>query len=288
MSRAWEHYEPIPTSSRRRLPDGGFETVPLAAPRDGELVVRVAAAAGAGERGFAGAVVEVVAVQEKDELVLGDRLWVFDRAPCGHCETCRRDHAPLCPDASRVLVPGFDVDVVVLPAWIARRGRVRLPVALSDAAAAAMGDHAGILRALRLHAPSNPLRILVVGDGEASEFAGIFLETRWPDARRVRWGAGASDGYHASESGTGPILVALEHPADLVLCLRDVVGSELAELVAPGAVVLLVGGSMLRDGSDLWRRESTVAASTGAVPDDLEAFRKQFAAFSERWDGRRS
>jgi len=286
MSRAWEHYEPIPTVSRRRLQDGSVAVVPLADPRDGELVVRVVAPAGASDRVFAGAVVEVVAVQEKDELVLGDRLWVFDRAPCGHCETCRRDHGTMCPDANRVLVPGFDVDVAILPAWIARRGRVRLPVALSDAAAAAMGEHAWILRALHLHAPANPLRILVVGDGAASEFAGIFLETRWPDARRIRWGAGGADGFHASESAPDRILAELEHPADLVLCLRDVAGSELAGLVAAGARVVLAGGATLRDGSALWGREAVVAASTGAVPDDLEGFRKQFAAFSARWDGR--
>jgi len=283
MSRAWLHHEPIPAATRVRTADGTESVEPLREARDGELVVRVDRAWDAAGRGPDGAVVEVLAAQEKDELVPGDRLAVFASAPCGHCETCRRGHAPLCLDAARVLVPSFRSQYLVLPAWIARRGRVRLPTALSDSAAAALGERSWMLRALRRIAPDNPLRILVLADASESGFLGRLLETRWPDARRVLLGSGEAEGFHAVVPDAASALSALEFPADFVLALRDLDGVGLASVVAPGARVALARGAVLRTPEALWSREVLVASASSAVPEDMEGWRRWFPAFSERW-----
>ena len=283
MSRAWEHYEPIPSTSVLVHRDGRRETIPLEPPREGELVVRVQGTSDA-ESGNRGAVVEIVAVQEKDELVLGDRLWLFDRASCGHCETCRRGHGTSCPDYLRTFLPHLDVDHMVVPSWIAKRASVRLPVALSTKAAVALGAHAWVLRALRLHAPSNPLRILVLGGGANGRFLGAFLETRWPDARRILRSSTAAPGFHAVSLDRETLLAALDQPADLVLCLEQAAAEDLLGLVCPGVRVVLAGEGGLAMSGSLAELEATVAASRGGTPRDLEAFRKQFGAFSERWD----
>jgi hypothetical protein len=283
MSRAWEHYEPIPSTTFLVHRDGRREEIPLEPPREGELVVRVHGATPS-EAGNRGAVVEIVAVQEKDELVLGDRLWLFDRASCGHCETCRRGHGPSCPDYRRTFLPHLDVDHMVVPSWIAKRASVRLPVALSTEAALGMGAHAWVLRALRLHAPTNPLRILVLGGGASTRFLGALLETRWPDARRILRSDKAAPGFHAVSLDRDVLLGALEQPADLVLCLEDVAADDLLGLVCPGVCVVLAGEGELSMSGSLADLEATVAASRGGTPRDIEAFRKQFGAFSERWD----
>lgn len=283
MSRAWEHYEPIPTTTFLLQADGAREPLALEAPRDGELVVTVCAAH-ALDQGCRGAVVEVVAVQEKDELVLGDRLWLFDRASCGHCEICRRGHGTCCPDFSRAFLPRLDTVHLVVPSWIARRARVRLPVTVSTAAAVALGANAWILRALRQHAPKNPLRILVVGGEAQASFVGAFLETIWPDARRVLWADRIAAGFHAASTDLAGLREALQQPADLVLCLRPILGPELLGMVCPGVSVVLAGEGVLSMSESLGDLEATVASSRGGTPGDLESFRKHFAAFSERWD----
>jgi|GEM_PF-6183626 len=284
MSREWIHIEPIPETSRVVRDDGTESVEALRAPRDGELVVRVLRKWKGTGLSPEGAIVEIVAVQETDELVVGDRLAVFDRASCGHCETCRRDHASLCPDAARILIPSFDAEFLVVPAWIARRGRVRLPQALSNGAAAVLGEYAWLLRALRLHAMANPLRILVFGEGGCIPFLGAFLEARWPDARRVLWSGRSAIGFHAEVSSKDAVLAALEEPADLVLALAAVDGDDLATILAPGGRILLAGGAAMRNPDSLWRREAVVASSEGAVSGDMDAWRKSFEAFSERWD----
>lgn len=283
MNRAWLHHEPIPLATRVLAADGTESVEPLRQARDGELVVRSLRPWSGAGNGPDGAVVEVVAAQEKDELVPGDRVAVFASAPCGHCETCRRGHATLCPDASRILVPSFRSEYLVLPAWIARRGRVRLPVTVSDEAAAALGSRSWLLRALRRIAPDNPLRILVLADGDEAGFLGRLLETRWPDARRVLLGSGDGQGFHGASSGIGSASAALGFPADFVLALRDVDGAALAPLVAPGARVALARGAGLGAPEELWAREVLVASASAAVPDDLESWRRWFPAFSERW-----
>jgi len=284
MSRTWEHLEPIPRETRVTAPDGTESVEPLREPREGELVVRILATVASADVVIPGAVVEVVAVQEKDELVVGDRLWIFDRAPCGHCEICRRGFSANCPDAARVLIPSFASEFLVVPAWIARRGRVRLPMALSDASASELGSGAWILRALHLHACANPLRILVVADGPSAQLAGILIETRWPDARRVLCSETSAEGYHRSSIDPTEILAGLEHPADLVLCLRSVQDERIRPLIGPGARILLAGGASLETSESLWSTEAMVGSSVGAVPSDLEDYRKYFAAFSMRWD----
>jgi hypothetical protein len=283
MKRAWLHHEPIPLATRVWAPDGTESVEPLRQARDGELVVRVERRWDARGLGPDGAVVEVLAAQEKDELVPGDRLAVFASAPCGHCETCRRGHATLCLDSARVLVPSFRCQYLVLPAWIARRGRVRLPVTLSDGAAAAMGARAWVLRALRRLAPDNPLRILVLANGSEAEFLGRLLETRWPDARRVLLGSAGVEGFHASAPDPHSALAALEFPADFVLALRDLDGAELSPVVAPGARLALARGAALTTPGALWDREVLAASATSAVVEDMEAWRRWFPAFSERW-----
>lgn len=283
MSRAWEHYEPIPTSTFLLHADGRREVVPLDPPRDGELVVHVCGTSSR-ERGNRGAVVEILAVQEKDELVLGDRLWIFDRASCGHCEICRRGHGTLCPDFSRTFLPQLDTEHLVVPSWIAKRASVRLPTTLSTAAAVELGAHAWILRALRQHAPSNPLRILVVGGKAHARFVGAFLETRWPDARRVLWADGTAPGFHVVSTDRECLSEALQQPADLVLCLEPITGPELLEMVCPGVRVVLAGAGALSMSGSLGDLEATLASSRGGTPKDMEANRKHFAAFSERWD----
>lgn len=283
MRRAWEHYESIPSTTVLVHRDGRREEIPLEEPRDGELVVRVHGTSES-ESGNRGAVVEIVAVQEKDEFVLGDRLWVFDRASCGHCETCRRGHGTSCPDHVRTFLPNLDVEHMIVPSWIAKRASVRLPVALSTDAAIALGAHAWVLRALRLHAPSNPLRILVLGGGASTRFLGAFLETRWPDARRILRSDTTAPGFHAVSLDREVLTAALEEPADLVLCLEDVNAGDLLGLVCPGVCVVLAGTGALSMSGNLADLEATVAASRGGMPRDIDAFRKQFAAFSERWD----
>lgn len=283
MSRAWLHHEPLPLTTRVSAPDGTESVEQMRQARDGEVVVRVDRRWDACGLGPDGAVVEVLAAQEKDELVPGDRLAVFASAPCGHCETCRRGHAPLCLDAARVLVPSFRCDHLVLPAWIARRGRVRLPVALSDGAAAALGARAWVLRALRRIAPDNPLRILVLSSGAEAEFLGRLLETRWPDARRVLLGSARAEGFHAAAPDAPSALGALEFPADFVLALHDLDGAELSSVVAPGARVALARGAALSTPGALWDREVLAASATSAVGEDMEAWRRWFPAFSERW-----
>lgn len=283
MSRAWEHYEPIPTNSVLVHRDGRREEIPLEPPREGELVVRVQGTT-TDIPGNRGAVVEIVAVQEKDDLVLGDRLWIFDRASCGHCETCRRGHGTNCPDYQRTFLPHLDVDFLVVPSWIAKRASVRLPVALSTDAGVALGAHAWVLRALRLHAPQNPLRILVLGGGASTAFLGAFLETRWPDARRILRSDATAPGFHAVSRDRDVLLEALEQPADLVLCLEDVAAEDLLGLVCPGVSVVLAGTGAISMSGGLADLEATIASSRGGTPRDLEAYRKQFAAFSERWD----
>lgn len=283
MRRAWEHYEPIPSTTALVRPDGERAVIPLEEPRDGELVVRVLGISHA-DRGGRGAVVEIVAVQEKDPLVLGDRLWLFDRASCGHCEICRRGHGTSCPDYLRSFLPLLDVEHLVVPSWIAKRGSVRLPEAASTSGALALGSHAWILRALRLHAPGNPLRVLVLGGGEDAAFLGALLETRWPDARRVLRSPAPAPGYHGVALDPEALLEGLGQGADLVVCLEEFLASELSGLVAPGVHVVQAGEGSLVGAEGLSELEATVASSRGAQPVDLEAFRRQFAAFCERWD----
>lgn len=283
MSRAWEHYEPIPTTTFLLHADGRREEVPLDPPRDGELVVYVHATSSL-ERGNRGAVVEILAVQEKDELVLGDRLWIFDRASCGHCETCRRGHGTLCLDFTRTFLPQLGTEHLVVPSWIAKRASVRLPTTLSTAAAVELGAHAWLLRALRQHAPTNPLRILVVGGSAQARFVGAFLETRWPDARRVLWAEGTAPGFHVVSSDRQQISEGLQQPADLVLCLDPISGRDLLELVCPGVCVVMAGAGAVTMSASLDDLEATLASSRGGTPKDMEAYRKHFAAFSERWD----
>lgn len=284
MSGEWIRIDSIPGSTTVRREDGTESVEPLRDPRDGELVVRVRRSWKDSKRSPAGAVVEIVAAQEHDELVVGDRLVAFDRASCGMCETCRRGHAPLCPDAGRVLVPSYDADHLVLPSWIARRGRVRLPQALSDEAAFVLGRNAWLLRASRLHGVANPLRILVLGRDDAVPFLGSFLETVWPDARRVLRGDRSVDGFHAVEAIEDRLRDALGEPADLILSLVDVDGDELRSLVAPGGRIVLAGTATLGNPEALWRREAVVVSSRGAVAGDMEAWRRCFEAFSSRWE----
>lgn len=283
MSGEWCHLGEMPTEARI-LGDGGEPIVEaLRGPRAGELVVRVLAAwSECWNHAPAGGVVEVIAAQDTDELVPGDRLLVFDRAPCGHCETCRRGHGTHCPDAERILVPSFRRDLMILPAWIARRGRVRLPQRLSDAAALQLGMHSWILRGLKSMLDANPLRILVIGEGESADMAGLLLEIRWPDSRRVLLGRSRGVGYHAVVDTEASALDALGQPADLVVALASNGLSRM--LVAAGAKILVLEGAKLADALDLWALEVTVQGSRGALPADVDAWRKYFEPFSERWE----
>ena len=284
MNDEWIHLGPMPSATRLRGPDGTESVIPLRSPADGELVARVVTRWDGSPWSPPGAVVEVVAVQEKDELVLGDRLLVYDRAPCGHCEICRRGCATSCPDASRSRVATFEQELVVVPAWIARRGRVRLSRDVSDAAAQALGAHAAILRALVQEAGSNPLRVLVAGNGGAAAFAGRILETLWPDARRILWGRGVdAAGYHRAAATATEIPPRPEPGADLVLVLAPVDGRELAERVAPGARIVVVGEGELANPEPLWRGEVAIRSSQGGLAGDVEAWRRQLDAFSARW-----
>ena len=287
MSGEWIRLDSIPGTTRFRREDGTESVEPLRDPRDGELVVRVLRSWKGWGRSPAGAVVEVVAAQEHDELVVGDRLAVFDRASCGMCETCRRGHAPLCPDAERVLVPSFDADYLVLPPWIARRGRVRLPQVVSDDAAFALGRNVWLLRALRLHDVTNPLRILVLGRGDAVPFLGAFLESVWPDARRVLRGDHPVDGFHAAEATADSLRDALGDPADLVLSLENADGDAIRGLFAPGGRLVLAGAATLANPDALWLREVATVSSQGAVAADLEFWRRCFEGFSSRWENGR-
>lgn len=283
LNDEWIHLGEIPVTARILNDDGTESVEPLRSPREGEIVVKVLRS-WIGLTG-SGAVGEVVVAHERDELVVGDRLLLSDRAPCGHCETCRRGHPTMCPDAARALIPSFRRDLVLVPSWIARRGRVRLPFALSDEAATALGENAWILRGLRRVETSNPLRILVAGDDRPAVFLGALLETCWPDARRVLWGGGARAGYHAVVSSNEQALEALSQPADLILVLRATAGAQLGGVAASGARMVLFGDAELLEPGSLWRREITVFGSTGGVSSDIEAWRKHFEAFSQRWNG---
>lgn len=285
MSGEWIRIDSIPGTTTVRREDGTESVEPLRDPRDGELVVRVLRPWKSSGCAPGGAVVEVVAAQEHDELVVGDRLVAFDRASCGMCETCRRGHASLCPDAARIFVPSFEAGYIVLPSWIARRGRVRLPQTLSDDAASLLGRNAWLLRALRLHGVDNPLRILVLGCGDSEMFLGALLESVWPDARRVLRGDHPVEGFHAVETTVDRLRDALGEPADLVLTLVDVDGRELQPLVAPGGRIVLAGTAKLGNPEALWLREAATVSSQGAVSGDMEAWRRFFEAFSSRWDG---
>lgn len=283
MSGEWIHLGEMPLSARVRGEDGTESVEALRHPRDGEIVARVLRD-WTGDRG-SGAVVEVVAAHERDELVVGDRLLLSDRAPCGHCEICRRGHHTLCPDASRVVVPSFRRDLVLVPAWIARRGRVRLPAALSDDAAAAIGQHSWILRGLRRSDAPNPLRILVVGDDRPAAFLGAWLETCLPDARRVLWGRGAAAGYHAVSETLERTQDASLQPVDLILALRTDALACVESVAAPGCRVVLFDDVQRIDGGEMCRREISMVASRGAVAADIDSWRRYFEAFSQRWSG---
>ena len=286
MNEGWIHLGEMPSHSRVQREDGTESVEELRPPREGEVVARVLRD-WADDRG-SGAVVEVVVAHERDELVVGDRLLLFDRAACGHCEICRRGHPTLCPDATRAVVPSFRRDLLVVPSWIVRRGRVRLPAALSDDAAAEIGRHSWILRGLRRMETPNPLRILVVGDGHPAAFLGVWLETSMPDARRVLWGRGAQAGYHVVGEGVEHVLEALSQPADIVLALRAEVFEHIDTFAAPGARVIVFDGLAEERGIDiagLCRREISVVASRGGVAADIEAWRRCFESFSQRWSG---
>jgi hypothetical protein len=122
-----------------------------------------------------------------------------------------------------------------------------------------------------------------LADGFDAAFLGRLLETRWPDARRVLFGATPAEGFHAAAGEVSAALDALEFPADFVLAAHDLDGASIASLVAPGARVSLARGAQVRTPDALWSREVLVASATSAVPEDLESWRRWFPAFSERW-----
>lgn len=278
MSREWVQKEILPAATRLRATGG--DSAPLPEAGDGEMVVRNLVDF-RNHHGWRGAVSEVVRIQDREELVVGDRILVFDRAPCGQCERCRRGQATLCADVARVFECGFDRDFSVLPSWIARRGRVRLPVLLGDGAASELGRVSAIVRAMGHLAPDNPLRILVVGRIDLRAI-GILLETRWPDARRVVWGGGGAEGCHGVFEDSGDVLEELGEPADFALVLEDIRGEELAPLVCPGCVVALLHQARILEPSPLWAQECVLAASVGAVPTDIENWRRWFPALAPR------
>lgn len=286
MSEDWIHIGDMPTSTRVLGEDGTESVVSLREPVEGEVVARVLESWPEAGESTPGAVVEVVVVHEKDELVLGDRLLVFDRAPCGHCESCRRGHGTLCPDFARSRVGSFRTDLLVLPAWIARRARVRLSRDVSDAAAVALGRHAWLLRGLRRIDAVNPLRMLVVGDDRSAAFLGAFLEVRWPDARRILWGRGSAAGFHAVVPTIDDAQAAsfAEQPFDLVIALRSIDGRRIASMMAPGCRILLASHAAIQEPDALWPLEAQVQSVHGATASDVDSWKKVLDAFSARWD----
>lgn len=286
MREDWIHIGDMPTSARILAEDGTESVEPLREPVEGEVVVRVLESWPEAGESTPGAVVEVVVVHEKDELVLGDRLLVFDRAPCGHCETCRRGHGTLCPDFARSRVGSFRSDLLVLPAWIARRARVRLTRNVSDAAAVALGRHSWILRGLRRIDAVNPLRMLVVGDDLPAAFLGAFLEVRWPDARRILWGRGGTAGFHAVVPmiDDAQATAFAEQPFDLVIALRSFDGRRIASMMAPGCRIVLASQAVVVETDALWPLEAQIQSVHGSVPSDVDSWKKVLEAFSARWE----
>jgi len=160
---------------------GKFEPreVPAGVLQDGGMVVRLLCAGGFSGDGLErlpdGGVWEVVSTQEKTRYVLGQRLWLNPKPPCGICPACLAGCARSCVDAGRPTSgPGWMSSPRMLHPWAVRRGVVPVPATVAPESFSWILPMARALRVRRTVAKRE--RVVVVGSGVQALAMGIALQ----------------------------------------------------------------------------------------------------------------
>lgn len=174
----------LPTATRAVIfhsaHDLRMEQVPLPAPGDGDVVIRLLAcglcpgetmtwymarkaplALGhepVGEVIYAGRAVQGIAP--------GDRIFVHHHAPCLVCRLCRRGDYVHCKTwRSSRLIPGGVAEFALVPETIVRGDTLRIPAEMSDEAATFIEPLACVVKSVRRSGLRPGDRVLVIGLG---------------------------------------------------------------------------------------------------------------------------
>jgi L-iditol 2-dehydrogenase len=264
--------------------DGGarLADLPTPRPRNGEVLVRVAATGLCGSDveklrpggATPGSVLghEIAGVVEDGAMEPGTRVVVAHRVPCGECETCLRGNETCCPQfLASGLRPGGFCERLVAPPPITAAAVLPLPDDVGDVAATFVEPLACVLRGCEA-LPAG--RGVVVGCGVIGR---LFLralaggDVRAAETDGARLMAALDDAAGVAAAGDELDFAVVTAPAGL--------GDALA-MLRPGGTCLVFAAPaepLPVDVDRIYRRELVLRGSRSATPRHLGAALERIA-----------
>ncbi len=235
----------LPTITRAAVFHGPddirLERVPLTAPADKEVLVRIRACGLCSSETLAWymqrkapvplghePVGEVVAAGEGAGVSPGERVFIHHHAPCLQCRACRRGDYVHCQTWRRTrLTPGGLSEFALVPAEITAADLLPLPDGLSDDAAVFVEPLACVVKSLRRARVRDGDRVAVIGLGvmgllhillarglPIERIVGVDLLSERLAAART---AGVDDAVMGGEGAAARVRAATEGGADVVI-----------------------------------------------------------------------
>lgn len=234
----------------------------------------------------AGAVWEVVSVQEKSKFVPGQRVWLNPTPPCGICPACLAGCSARCRDSRRsTAFPGWMSDVRVLHPWAVRRGVLSVPSTVAPELFSLVVPMARAMRVRRT--VSRRDRVLVIGSGVQALLVGAALDG--PGRRVLVDPNGTLDragvfGFQQAGQQLPDMLEALQGEPDLVV-LVDGQPQLLQQAVHSAGLGSTVLSMLPLEGIDrlaqLWEKQIDLVFQQGFSPEDLAPGRNRIVEIAK-------